>query len=181
MRSSDGTWSQPELLSTPGHDASAPVLVVDGAGNALVGWVRSNGTWTAAQTASLKAGGAWGPPRNLSRRGRNAGGIELAMNRRGDAMVAWAQNNQVTTAYRAPDDDHWARAAISGYWYAGLRFKVALDEQGDAHLQAQAERIGWPVMIKPSRGGGGKGMRVVRRAADFPAALEASRREARSR
>jgi 3-methylcrotonyl-CoA carboxylase alpha subunit len=54
------------------------------------------------------------------------------------------------------------------------------DEQADAHLTAQAERIGWPVMIKPSRGGGGKGMRVVRAAADFLPSLQASRREARS-
>ena len=35
-------------------------------------------------------------------------------------------------------------------------------------------------MIKPSRGGGGKGMRVVARAADFAAALAGSRREARA-
>jgi 3-methylcrotonyl-CoA carboxylase alpha subunit len=54
------------------------------------------------------------------------------------------------------------------------------DEQSDAHLTAQAERMGWPVMIKPSRGGGGKGMRVVRAAADFLPSLQASRREARS-
>ncbi|HET8647350.1 MAG TPA: ATP-grasp domain-containing protein, partial [Vicinamibacteria bacterium] len=54
------------------------------------------------------------------------------------------------------------------------------EDQADATLQAQAEGIGWPVMIKPSRGGGGKGMRVVRRAADFVPALQASRREALS-
>jgi 3-methylcrotonyl-CoA carboxylase alpha subunit len=54
------------------------------------------------------------------------------------------------------------------------------DEQAEAHLQAEAERIGWPVMIKPSRGGGGKGMRVVRRSADFVSTLQASRREARA-
>jgi acetyl/propionyl-CoA carboxylase alpha subunit len=36
------------------------------------------------------------------------------------------------------------------------------------------------VMIKPSRGGGGKGMRVVRKAADFLAALASARREARA-
>jgi 3-methylcrotonyl-CoA carboxylase alpha subunit len=54
------------------------------------------------------------------------------------------------------------------------------DDQADAHLLTQAERIGWPLMIKPSRGGGGKGMRVVRQAADFPSALQASRREALS-
>ncbi|HEY3121031.1 MAG TPA: acetyl-CoA carboxylase biotin carboxylase subunit [Vicinamibacteria bacterium] len=53
------------------------------------------------------------------------------------------------------------------------------DAQDDAALLTAAQRIGWPVMIKPSRGGGGKGMRVVRRAADFTGALAASRREAR--
>ncbi len=45
-------------------------------------------------------------------------------------------------------------------------------------LAAEAEGIGWPVILKPSRGGGGKGMRVVSRAQDFSAALHASRREA---
>jgi 3-methylcrotonyl-CoA carboxylase alpha subunit len=53
------------------------------------------------------------------------------------------------------------------------------DDQGDERLGAEAARIGWPVMIKPSRGGGGKGMRVVREAAHFASALAASRREAR--
>jgi 3-methylcrotonyl-CoA carboxylase alpha subunit len=54
------------------------------------------------------------------------------------------------------------------------------DDQGDALLAAEAARIGWPVIIKPSRGGGGKGMRVVRGAKDFPSALASARREARS-
>jgi 3-methylcrotonyl-CoA carboxylase alpha subunit len=52
------------------------------------------------------------------------------------------------------------------------------DEQADGRLAAEARRIGWPVMIKPSRGGGGKGMRVVRKQDDFLSALAASRREA---
>jgi len=54
------------------------------------------------------------------------------------------------------------------------------DDQQDATLLAEAARIGWPVMIKPSRGGGGKGMRVVTRPEDFAPALAASRREARA-
>ncbi len=54
------------------------------------------------------------------------------------------------------------------------------DDQSDARLLAEAEALSWPVMLKPSRGGGGKGMRVVRRAADFASALEASRRESRA-
>jgi acetyl-CoA carboxylase biotin carboxylase subunit len=53
------------------------------------------------------------------------------------------------------------------------------DDQADDTLAAEAERIGWPVMIKPSRGGGGKGMRIVRAADDFRPALAGARREAR--
>jgi acetyl-CoA carboxylase biotin carboxylase subunit len=54
------------------------------------------------------------------------------------------------------------------------------DDQQDATLAAEAARIGWPVMIKPSRGGGGKGMRVVRSAGEFAPALVSARREARA-
>jgi 3-methylcrotonyl-CoA carboxylase alpha subunit len=54
------------------------------------------------------------------------------------------------------------------------------DDQSDAGLLAAAERVGWPVLIKPSRGGGGKGMRVVREAQAFPSELQRSRREARA-
>ena len=53
------------------------------------------------------------------------------------------------------------------------------DDQSDETLAAEAARIGWPVLVKPARGGGGKGMHVVRVAGDLPAALAASRREAR--
>jgi len=132
VRAPDGTWSQPELLSTPGHDASAPVVTVDGAGDAIVGWLRSNGIWTAAQVASRPAGGSFGPPHNLSRRGRHASVIELAMNRRGDAMVSWTQGFVVTTAFRAADAEHWSQSSVAGHWYGGLTAKVALDENGNA-------------------------------------------------
>jgi 3-methylcrotonyl-CoA carboxylase alpha subunit len=54
------------------------------------------------------------------------------------------------------------------------------DDQTDVVLAEAAARIGWPVLIKASAGGGGKGMRVVRAAAEFGAALDAVRREARA-
>ena len=50
--------------------------------------------------------------------------------------------------------------------------------QDAALLQAEADRIGYPVLIKASAGGGGKGMRVVDTAADFAAALASCKREA---
>ena len=52
--------------------------------------------------------------------------------------------------------------------------------QDDALLAAEAARIGYPVLIKASAGGGGKGMREVLAAADFPAALASCRREAKA-
>ena len=54
------------------------------------------------------------------------------------------------------------------------------ESQDAALLEKEARRIGFPVLIKPSAGGGGKGMRVVAAAADFSAALQAARREAKS-
>ncbi len=47
-------------------------------------------------------------------------------------------------------------------------------------LKAQAQQIGFPVLIKASAGGGGKGMRVVERGEDFEASLASCRREAAS-
>ncbi len=51
-------------------------------------------------------------------------------------------------------------------------------EQDDELLAREATRIGYPVLIKASAGGGGKGMRIVRSAAEFSAQLAACRREA---
>ncbi len=52
--------------------------------------------------------------------------------------------------------------------------------QDAAFLQTAAGKIGYPVLIKASAGGGGKGMRVVEKAADFAAALASCKREAAS-
>jgi len=52
--------------------------------------------------------------------------------------------------------------------------------QDDDLLQQQADRIGYPVLLKASAGGGGKGMRIVETAAEFLAALASCRREARN-
>jgi len=52
------------------------------------------------------------------------------------------------------------------------------DDQSDAKLEEEAARIGFPVMIKAVRGGGGKGMRIAMNAGEFAEQLESARREA---
>ena len=51
-------------------------------------------------------------------------------------------------------------------------------EQAPAFLHSEADRIGYPLLIKASAGGGGKGMRVVWNSCDFDDALTGARREA---
>jgi len=54
------------------------------------------------------------------------------------------------------------------------------DNQEPAFLRQQADRIGYPVLIKASAGGGGKGMRAVWRGEEFADALASCKREAAS-
>ena len=54
------------------------------------------------------------------------------------------------------------------------------ERQEPAFLQAEADKIGYPVLIKASAGGGGKGMRVVEASAAFAAALASCQREAKA-
>ncbi len=77
---------------------------------------------------------------------------------------------------------------LMGSKIASKRLAVAQDvpvvpgydgaDQDAATLAVEAERIGYPLLIKASAGGGGKGMRVVNAAAEFGAALEGAQREA---
>src|SRR3954468_15690888 len=54
------------------------------------------------------------------------------------------------------------------------------DNQDPSFLKRQADAIGYPVLIKASAGGGGKGMRIVESAATFEEALASCQREAES-
>ena len=50
----------------------------------------------------------------------------------------------------------------------------------DAHALAEGERVGYPLLIKPAAGGGGKGMRMVRTPRELEASLNVCRSEARA-
>jgi 3-methylcrotonyl-CoA carboxylase alpha subunit len=54
------------------------------------------------------------------------------------------------------------------------------DKQDNAFLAEQAHDVGYPLIIKPSAGGGGKGMQIVRSDAEFPEALATAQRVAQA-
>ncbi|MGH8183377.1 MAG: acetyl/propionyl/methylcrotonyl-CoA carboxylase subunit alpha [Rhodanobacteraceae bacterium] len=54
------------------------------------------------------------------------------------------------------------------------------DNQDNAFLAEQAHKIGYPLLLKPSMGGGGKGMQIVRSDAEFPEALATAQRVAKA-
>ncbi len=72
-----------------------------------------------------------------------------------------------------------AKATVSA---AGVPVVPGRSEPGmtDADLVSAADEVGYPVLVKPSAGGGGKGMRLVHDPAELPEALASARREAAS-
>lgn len=54
------------------------------------------------------------------------------------------------------------------------------DDQSETTLLQESIKIGFPILLKAASGGGGKGMRIVEKKADFQHALESARREAQA-
>jgi acetyl-CoA/propionyl-CoA carboxylase biotin carboxyl carrier protein len=84
-----------------------------------------------------------------------------------------------TKAVEVMGDKIRAKATVVA---AGVPVVPGASEPGmsDEDLIAAADEVGYPVLVKPSAGGGGKGMRQVTDAADLPDALRSARREAAS-
>src|SRR5206468_3432754 len=81
-------------------------------------------------------------------------------------------------AIRLMGDKIAARRTMSG---AGVPVVPGFEGTGDedeAAFRKEADRIGYPILVKAAGGGGGRGMRVVRTAEGLGAALESARREA---
>jgi 3-methylcrotonyl-CoA carboxylase alpha subunit len=82
------------------------------------------------------------------------------------------------SAIEAMGDKIAAKATVAK---AGVPVVPGSDAAGltDDELAAVVAEVGYPVLLKPSAGGGGKGMRAVHRAADLADAITSARREAR--
>ena len=92
-----------------------------------------------------------------------------------DAGIVWVGPNPASIRAMGLKDAAKALMAKAGVpvtpGYMG-------EDQDPAFLTGQADKIGYPVLIKAVAGGGGKGMRLVERASDFADALASCQREA---
>ena len=61
---------------------------------------------------------------------------------------------------------------------AGVPTLQAIEIDANTNIAAAADRIGYPVLVKAAAGGGGRGMRIVERAAELADAVASARREA---
>jgi geranyl-CoA carboxylase alpha subunit len=80
-------------------------------------------------------------------------------------------------AIRVMGDKRAARVAVTKHNVPCVPGYDGIDQNHERLLQ-EAERIGFPLMVKASMGGGGKGMRLVQSSIDLPHAVQTAQREA---
>ncbi|PSC74742.1 Methylcrotonoyl-carboxylase subunit mitochondrial [Micractinium conductrix] len=99
-------------------------------------------------------------------------GFAAACEQRGIAFVG-----PPASAIRAMGDKSEAKALMAE---AGVPVVPGYhgEEQGEEHMQAEADRIGYPLLVKAVMGGGGKGMKLASAPGQFMDALHSARREA---
>jgi len=92
-RAAGGSFGAPQDLSAAGQTANDPQVAVDGQGNAIAVWSRSNGTNDIVQAAARAAGGSFGAPQDLSAAGQDAHVPEAAVDGQDNAIAVWSRSN----------------------------------------------------------------------------------------
>jgi len=134
-RPARGIWSAPHDLSAPGHDAHAPQLALDRAGDAVVVWARSNGTDLVVQAALQRANGAWLAAQDISGPGPDVDHPDVAIDVHGNGVAVWqssdGSSSLIRAATRTPAGSWSTPQALSSGGYSE-RPHVGIDSAGDA-------------------------------------------------
>ena len=134
QRTATGAWQPIVDLSAAGQNASEAQLAVDPAGNAVVLWLRSNGTHQIVQSSTRPAGGTWQAPVNLSAAGANAGMPRLAVDAQGGATAVWhrldVSHTRLQAAIRPPGGSWAAATTLSAAGGNATSPAVAVNAQG---------------------------------------------------
>jgi hypothetical protein len=129
-------WTAVANVSEEGQSAYGPRVAVDGAGDAISVWARSNGSNDVVQAAVKPAGEAWEAPATLSEVGQEASETQLAADSAGAAIVVWRRfngSNYVVQAAVKPAGEAWGSpATLSEAGQEASEPQVAVDAVGDA-------------------------------------------------
>jgi hypothetical protein len=130
-----GSWSAPHDLSAFGHDAHAPQVALDRAGDALAVWARSNGTDVVVQSALQRANGAWLAPEDVSGAGFDVDRPDVALSAAGNGFAVWQASDGVNTVIQAAARTaarSWSRPQTLSSGGYSERPQVGVDSAGDA-------------------------------------------------
>jgi hypothetical protein len=128
-RPAGGAWQPADDLSAPGQNASFQRVALDGQGNAVAIWRRSDGSNLIVQGSSRPLGGAWRPGQDLSAPGRDARSPLLAIDPAGNAVVVWERGSP-DIAQAAPFDGAgpvFRGVAVPSRGFARQRLTFSLD------------------------------------------------------
>lgn len=139
-RSSNGglSWSTPENLSESGQGADDPRIAVDGSGNAVAVWRRSDGNDDIVQSSRLVAGGvSWSTPVNVSPAGIQSATPRIAVDGSGNAVAVWrladVGGTIIQSSRLAAGGSGWStpeQLSVSGF--SSDNPQVAANESGNA-------------------------------------------------
>lgn len=132
-------WTYTTNLSLPGGEAASPEIAVDGTGNAVAVWMRSNGTNQIIQGAILPIGSTiWIPTNDLSLVGQDALDPQLDVDPvSGKAVAVWSRFNGSTFVVQGAillqDVPIWMPTSdLSDPMLNGITPQVAMDSRGHA-------------------------------------------------
>ena len=130
-----GPWSAPVTIGAINVGAQAPVIAIDGSGNAVVAWSGATATTVLGPifTASLPAAGTWTAVKTLDATGSST--VRVVANATGSAIITWSDDDNIWAdsgtilgGFAAPVD---VGHALAHYHSPRISF-VALNNAGQA-------------------------------------------------
>ena len=91
LRDQAGTFGPVQTVSASGRNASQASIDVDGDGNAVAVWTRSQGAHVLVEAAARPAGGSFGAVQTVSASGQNADRPQVSIDSAGKAVAVWIQ------------------------------------------------------------------------------------------
>jgi PKD domain len=137
-RPAGGSWSAPVPVTTAptGLEIYDLNVVISAAGEVTVAWDVIGGATPVVQVSSERPGGSWSAPTTISTPGRQADGLDLAVDSAGHLTAAWQEYNGndfvVVVADRRADGVWTTPLQVSPTVGNAQQASLAVDDQGDA-------------------------------------------------